>query len=74
MEYIQYIVEILGTTGVCVAICISVMKAQQAQNEKLLEFMLEQIKKQAEILDVIKEQLTIIKEDMDSLKEKEKGE
>lgn len=69
MENIQYLVEILGTTGVCVAICLSVMKTQQAQNEKLLSFMLEQIKKQAEILEVIKEQLTIIKEDLENVKE-----
>ena len=44
-------------------------KTQQAQNEKLLSFMLEQIKKQAEILEVIKEQLTIIKEDLENVKE-----
>lgn len=68
MEYIQYIVEILGTTGVCVAICISVMKAQQKQNEKLLEFMLEQIKKQTEVLEVIKEDLIMIKDELNNLK------
>lgn len=68
MEVAQYIVEVLGTTGICLVICYYVMKSQQKQNEKLLDFMLDQIKKQTDVLETIKEQMTIIKEDLNKLK------
>lgn len=71
MEFAQFLVETFGPVGICLVICVSVMKQQQNQNETLLNFMLDQIKKQTEILDVIKQDMIVLKEEIKTIKEQE---
>ena len=71
MEIAQYFVQILGPVGISLYICLKIMKNQQEQNETLLNFMLDQIRKQTEILDVIKQDMIILKEEIKTIKEQE---
>lgn len=68
MEILQYFFDILGPVGLCVGICIWVLHDQKKQTEILLNFMLDQIKKQTEVLEVIKEDLIMIKDELNNLK------
>ena len=69
MEIIQYIVEILGPVGLSVGVCLWVMNEQKKQNQALLDFMLDQIRKQTEVLETIREQMIGIKDDLNNMKE-----
>ena len=67
MELIQYI-EIIGQIGIPTGICLWIMEQQKKQIQQLLDFMMDQIKKQTDVLETIKEQMTVIKEDLNKLK------
>ena len=71
MEFAQFLVETFGPVGICLVTCVAVMKQQQNQNETLLNFMLDQIRKQTEILDVIKQDMIVLKEEIKTIKEQE---
>lgn len=73
MEFGQFLVETFGPVGICLVICVSVMKQQQKQNDVLLNFMLDQIRKQTEILEVIKQDMIILKEEINTIKEQEES-
>lgn len=65
---VSQIVEIILQVGAPTAICLWVMDVQKKQIQQLLDFMMDQIKKQTEVLETIKEQMTVIKEDLNNLK------
>lgn len=65
---VSQIVEIMLQVGAPTGICLWVMEQQKKQIQQLLDFMMDQIKKQTEVLETIKEQMTVIKEDLNNLK------
>lgn len=74
-EIITFFFQTLGPYGISLALCWIVMKTQQNNNQKLLDFMLDEIKKQGSLMEELKETIVetknymvLIKEELNKLK------
>lgn len=75
IEVLEFFFNTLGPYGISFALCYFIMKRQEENNNKLLDFMLKEIEKQGTLMEELKETITetknymvIIKEEIDTIK------
>ena len=78
VEIIQFFFNTMGPYGISFALCYFIMKRQEENNQKLLDFMLKEIEKQGTLMEELKETISetknymvLIKEELNELKKGE---
>lgn len=78
VEIIQFFFNTMGPYGISFALCYFIMKKQEENNQKLLDFMLKEIEKQGTLMEELKETISetknymvLIKEELNELKKGE---
>lgn len=75
IEVLEFFFNTLGPYGISFALCYFIMKRQEENNNKLLDFMLKEIEKQGSLMEELKDAITdtknymvLIKEEIDTIK------